>query len=353
MMRQLRRLTGPVPAAGPAARALAVYADASDRPVAARESGEEGVACVDDAARAVVLLADLWTATGDPTHREWAAGLLDFLLYQQRPDGRFVNFVHDWDGRRNERGLTSAPGGAFWQARALSGLAKAWIVLGEERAHEAFHRALAPIRAAPAAADVRSVQIRAILEVLRTGRLPELRADLATWCDELVASRDGDVLLDAPGTLHLWGHSQEAVLADAGAFLGRADLIAAARRSAEAVFVPAIVSAFAIPVVQPYGVACAVDAMDRLASVTGEARYDRLATDARAWFDGRNAAGAPIYDRVRGRVADGIDDGRVSASSGAESNVVGAQALLAQLIPASVGAGPELRSRASVGLVSG
>jgi len=331
MLRQLQRLTHAVPAAGASACALAVYADEADRLVPARESGEEGVACVDDAARAIVLFADLWAVTSDPALRRRASGLLDFVLCLQRPDGRFVNFIHDWTGRPNEGGMTSVPGGAFWQARALSGLAKAWIVLEDPRAAAAFVRALGPVRNAPAAPDVRSVQIRAVLEVLRTGRMPELRHELVAWCDELVATRDGDVLLDAPGTLHLWGHSQEAVLADAGTFLGRADLVAAARRSADLVFAPAIASAFAFPVVQPYDVACAVDAMDRLAAATGEAGYDRLAADARAWFDGRNTAGAPVYDRERGRVADGIDGGRVSRASGAESNIVGAQALFAQV----------------------
>jgi len=334
MLRQLRRLTRPVPAAGPAACALAVYADATDALVPARESGDEGVACVDDAARGIVLLADLWAVTGDPELREWATGLLDFTLSLQQPDGRLLNFIEDWSGRPNTHGQTSVAGGAFWQARALSGLAKAWVTLDDERAEAAFDRALAPIRAAPAAADVRSVQIRALLEVVRSGRRPDLRATLDQWCDEVVALREGDALLDAPGTLHLWGHSQEAVLADAGEFLGRGDLVAVARRSAECVFVPAIASAFAFAVVQPYDVACGVDAMDRLYRATGEARYERLAADARAWFDGRNSAGAPVYDRARGRVADGIDHGQVSVSSGAESNIVGAQALFAQVAAA-------------------
>ena len=342
MLRQLRRLSRPVPAAGSTACALAVYADRTDALIAARESGEEGVACVDDAARGIVLLADLWSVTGDPELRAWATGLLDFVLYLQRPDGRFANFIHDWSGVPNEHGQTSLPGGAFWQARALSGLAKAWVTLDDPRAQAAFERALAPILIAPAAADVRSVQIRAVLEVVRSGRMPELRATLGSWCDELVALRDGEVLLDAPGTLHLWGHSQEAVLADAGTFLGRDDLIKTAGQSADLVFGPAIASAFNFPVVQPYDVACAVDAMDRLYAATGEARYERSAADARAWFDGRNTAGAPVYDRARGRVADGIDNREVSASSGAESNIVGAQALFAQLVltaPLAVAAG--------------
>ena len=98
-----------------------------------------------------------------------------------------------------------------------------------------------------------------------------------------------------------------------------------------------IASSFDLPQVQPYGVACAVRAMDALAAATGDVRYRGLATDARAWFDGRNSAHRPVYDRATGAVADGIDDGRVSLNSGAESNVLGAQALFAEVVRSARG----------------
>ena len=41
---------------------------------------------------------------------------------------------------------------------------------------------------------------------------------------------------------------------------------------------------------------------------------------------------APAYDRASGRVHDGIDDGRLNANSGAESNIVAAQALLPEVV---------------------
>ena len=78
----------------------------------------------------------------------------------------------------------------------------------------------------------------------------------------------------------------------------------------------------------PYDVASCIYSLDRLHEATGEQRWAALASDARAWFDRRNAAAAPVYDRRRGRVADGIDEGRVSENSGAESNIVAAEALL-------------------------
>src|SRR5687768_12872245 len=289
MLRQLARLTIPVESAGERACAIAVYADAADRTFPAAERGFEGVACVDDASRALVLLTDIWAATGLPRLREWALGLLDFLLYMQLEDGRFVNFISDWSGQRNEAGVTSFPGGNFWHARGVRALARATVTLGAER---------------------------------------------PTWCDEMAACRQGGVLFDNPDQLepHLWGHQQEGVLADAGQLLGRADLIAVARQSALTYLAPRIDSGFDETTVQPYGVASAVYSIERLRDVTGEPRFDELWRMARKWFDGRNPARRAVYDREEGRVYDGIDRGVLNVHSGAESNVVGGQALLDEVI---------------------
>jgi hypothetical protein len=178
--------------------------------------------------------------------------------------------------------------------------------------------------------DVRSIHVIMAGELLRAGEFPELRAELPIWCDEMAACRRGGVLLDNPDQLepHLWGHQQEGVLADAGHLLGRDDLIRVARESALSYLAPRIDSGFDEPTVQPYGVASALYSVERLREVTGEPRFDELWRTARAWFDGRNPARRAVYDRDEGRVYDGIDDGVLNVHSGAESNVVGGQALL-------------------------
>jgi hypothetical protein len=142
------------------------------------------------------------------------------------------------------------------------------------------------------------------------------------------------VLFDNPdqSAPHLWGHQQEGVLAEAGAFLGRDDLVSVARQSALTYLAPLIDAGFDEPTVQPYGVASAVYSMERLRALTDEPRFDELWRMARGWFDGRNSARRALYDREEGRVYDGIDNGVVNVHSGAESNVVGAQALLDQVI---------------------
>lgn len=333
MLRQLARLTRPVEAAGDRAMAIAVYADAKGRALRAAEAGTEGVACVDDAARAVVLLCDLWKARSLPLARVWAAGLLEFVLFMQDADGRFVNFIADRSGRRNERGRTSVAAGGFWQARGLRALAAGDLVLGDHRARDGLARGLAHVRGPAVPADVRAIHALTALELLRGGRMPELRHDLGEWCDEIARCRIGDVLMDNPDEAapHPWGHLQEGVLAEAGAYLDRPDLVRVARSSALGYLAPLIESAFAEPTTQPYGVACAVYGVERLATVTGEGAFDALAAKARAWFDDRNPAGRPVYDRHAGRVHDGIDGGRLNAHSGAESNIVAAQALFAQV----------------------
>ena len=332
MLRQLARLTHPIERS-PGSVAIAVYADAAGVPITATDRGYEGVACVDDAARALTVLSDLWTATRLPVIRTWAAALLEFVLSMQDGDGRFVNFVHDWSGARNEQGPTSRAGGSYWQARGVRGLASAWLAFDDVRAERGVLRGMTHVRSDPVAASIRAIHILTAVEVLRAGRLPDLRTDLGPWCAELVACRRDGILFDDPDQdePHIWAHVQEAALAEAGAYLGRDDLVQVARESALRYLAPIIDSGFDIPTIQPDGVASALLGVKRLAVTTGERRFEELAERARAWFDGRDRVGRPIYDRAAGKVCDGIDAGVSNDHSGAESNIAGAQALLPEL----------------------
>jgi hypothetical protein len=340
VLRQLARLTRPLPAAGPGALAVAVYGDALDRTVTANESGFEGVACVDDAARLLDVLCDVWTRTQAPWAARWARGLLEFVLWMQEPDGRWINFVYDWNGTRNTRGITSATGENFWHARALVALSHAWLTFGDGHVEEALHRGLERAASRTPPPDVRALHVRTAYLLMASGyeRSPFVD-DAGRWCDELLACRVDGVLMNSPyevGTPHLWAHIQEGVLAESAVLLERPELLEAAVGSAEKLVVPVVEAGFDRPSVTPYDVASCIYALDRLAGATGDARWSTLAADARAWFDGRNPAGTPVYDRERGRVADGLDEGRISKNSGAEANIVGAEALFDDAVAAAV-----------------
>jgi hypothetical protein len=335
VLRQLARLTRSVPAAGPDALAVAVYADARERLVVARESGFEGVACVDDAARLLDVLCDVWARTRAPWAERWARGLLEFVLWMQEEDGRWLNFIHDWDGRKNAIGITSSTGENFWHARALVGVSHAWLTFGDERAESAMHRGLdhAVVKSAPP--DVRALHILTARRLIADAGVHTLEPAIRHWASEVADCRTGDVLRNSPfetGPPHLWAHIQEGVLAWSATMLEAPDLLDVAVRSADALLVPAVDSAFAFPGCSPYDVACCVYSFDRLAEATGDPRWSAHATDARAWFDGRNPAGLPVYDVGRGRVADGVDEDRVSENSGAEANIEAAGALFERVL---------------------
>ena len=331
MLRQLAALTRPVPAAGPRALAVAVYSGATGEHFEARESGVEGVACVDDAARASSLLYSLWAATGNDAIKHWADGLLDFVLWMHAGDGLWHNFILDWEGARNVDGPTSAPGVNFWQARATRALAGANLDSREDSARNVLTQALDIAESALPPSDVRALHALSLLAILERAPDPRLTSRLGAWCDEIAACQRGGMLMNSPderGRPHLWGHVQEGVLAEASVVLDRADLLTLAATSAEAVFAEVIESGFDLRHAHSYDVQSAVFVMDRLMAVTGHEHYANLARKARRWFDGRNPAGAGIYERNSGRVADGLDEGRVSDSSGAEANITACLALV-------------------------
>ncbi|MDP9238767.1 MAG: hypothetical protein M3P30_15445 [Chloroflexota bacterium] len=326
----------PVPALGPGVVALAVYARERDGQFltqSAAEQGYEGVACLDDAARAAMLYSEIWRRHRFDWARTEAEGLLRFTCAMQMSDGAFVNFIGDWDGRRQLDTPTSYPGGGPWHARAMHALACALSAFGDDRYATAFEAGLASLDRPTPYLDVRATGVLAALEFWRATGAPDLAARALSWAEEIAAARIGDVLPDRAGdpVVHLWGHLQEAALARAGTAFGRDDLVQAAARSADAVLAPAAQRAFAGPRALPFDVSSTVCGLDAVAAATGDPRFRTLAALARAWFDGRNAAGEPVYDRVRGCVFDGIDGNSINRNSGAESNIEGGLALLDSL----------------------
>jgi hypothetical protein len=339
VLRQLERLTRPVARAGPEARALAVYAqppsvgqEAPNVERAANEQGYEGVACVDDAARAIVLYCHAWRRWQLESARTAAYRLLRFVAYMQDDDGRFVNFIFDWTGRRNTAGRTSYAGGPAWQARAVHALACAASTFGDAEWHERFCRGLVWLDAPIAYLDLRAVGVLAVLQHWQTTADAASAQRAVAWCAEIAAHASQGRLLNAVGdeSVHLWGHLQEVALADTGRALGRPDFVSCARASADTLLLPLVATAFDLPHVLPFEVSCTVAGLAAVGRASGEARYTSAAALGRLWFHGRNNAGQPVYDRRRGVVYDGIDLGQVSHNSGAESNIEGGLALLAR-----------------------
>jgi multiple sugar transport system substrate-binding protein len=351
-------------------RVVALYAEAPDyrpTPSPARD-GSEGIASVDDAARAAVAYLRAHEATGDERARDEALGLLAFVAAMEQGDGEFINFI-DERGRPNRQAPSSRKSMSYWGARALWALGEAARVLGPEGlgevpdARQALDRAVSRLRREVDAgrliggsATATAEALLGLLALQRAEPSPALAALAARTAELLVALSAGSdsvapwgARLDHPGaSWHAWGARSTAALAEAAVALHRPDLAAAARREADGLWarfllagrVPAAVTPDGTAAWYPqiaYGVGPIVEGYLALAEATGDRRYATLAGLAAGWFVGANSAGASMYDEGSGRTFDGLDEGapaagggpaavRVNRNAGAESTV---EALLA------------------------
>jgi hypothetical protein len=181
-------------------------------------------------------------------------------------------------------------------------------------------------------ADVRALHVLTGLRLIDDPAFADVDVVGAVrrWAGEIATGRIEGVLMNNPdeqGEPHLWAHVQEGALAEAGRLLGDDGLVGVARASARALWVPIVRSGFDRPSVTPYDVASAVFSLDRLAAAEPGSEWAELARQARVWFELVDRSGRAVYDRTAGRVADGVDEGRVSENSGAEANIVAAEAL--------------------------
>jgi hypothetical protein len=349
MFKHLASLTWTFPANGHDIAALAVYAEPEEtpdgviyRPRAAAESGPEGISCVDDVARAVLLGLRAWEQERLDDGRALAERWLPFVAYMQGEDGRFSNFILDATGRRNMSGQTSYPGGLWWTCRALWALGAAYRVLDDEQALQRWLCCPLPDRAETAShAKVTAVLALAALEILRAE--PPLNVHrqvqplLEGWCADLMGCMDGYVR-DAPGLkrVDLWGYHQLPALAAAGAWLGRDTYLSACAQTVERVIEPTLEAGFlyAFPDVKAgqcaYCVSPMIHGLAELYRVTGDTHYADLALTAYSWFTGKNDAGAVMYDPISGRCLDGIVGETASRNCGAESAIEAGLAELAR-----------------------
>ena len=343
-------------------RVVALYAEAPDyRPTPSPErDGSEGIASLDDAARAAVVYLRAFEMTGDQRAHDEAIGLLSFVTAMEQGDGEFINFI-DARGRPNRTAPSSRKSMSYWAARSIWALGEAVRVLGPQQlngvsgARAALDRAIARlareidggrlIGGSATATSEALLGILALHEAEPSERLGSLAARTAAL---LVPLARGDAVsppwgarTDAPeATWHAWGARSTAALARASVALNRPDLLAAARREADGLWGRFLLAGQLPSEVSPnggvrwfpqiaYGIGPVVEGYLELADATGDRRYAIYAGVTAAWFLGANAARVSMYDQQSGRTFDGIDGAspeQVNRNAGAESTI---EALLA------------------------
>ena len=353
----------------------------TDRPgpdVAYRHVGDddEGIACVDDAARAAVLHLRHYEATGSERSRRSAVKLLRFVRALQAESGLFYNFVWDRDLRVNRTHPNSvADEVSWWTARAVWALGEGARVLAASDPAEAAAALAAARRVEPhldrllarypetsseggrlfpqwllygTAADATSELLLGLAAIERAAPTPGGARRLRRFAEGVAGLRFG-TLGASPygghaswaGGWHGWGNSQSQALAGAARFgLVGPDALASARAEARTLYARLLVEGWLHAVDYAtgeerafeqiaYDVRPAAVGLVRLYEATGEPRYAVQAGLAASWLRGANAAGAVMADPATGRGYDGVlGPDRVNWNAGAESTIEAQTTLL-------------------------
>ncbi len=343
-------------------RVVSLYANAPDyRPTGSPErDGFEGIASLDDAARAAVVYLREYEATGDVHTRDEAVRLLNFVTAMEQGDGEFVNFI-DSAGRLNRGAPSSRKSMSYWAARSIWALGEAVRVLGPQDStllktmrpvlDRAVSRMAREIEAGRLIGGSTTATSEALLGLLARQRVERSTTlvPLATRTAQLLAAHSAGNNTTAPwgayvdrpdAPWHAWGARSPEALAIAGTALGHSEFTASARREADGLWgrfllaggIPSAVAPDGTATWYPqiaYGIGPIVEGYLALAEATGERRYAVFAGLAANWLLGANPAGISMYDEKTGRTFDGIDGpslAKVNRNSGAESTI---EALLA------------------------
>lgn len=364
----LRHLTESISLGGDSVDIVHVYANYPDYQwQQASDAGVEGVACVDDAARAAVVLMRHYELFRSTQSLDGAKRLLRFVLAMQADDGEFYNFILP-DHTINRAGKTSYKSFGWWAARGLWCLGMGSRLFHQpdpqfaDRLTSAFRRALPHVYDSLAAygksgivsrlrvprwlpyesgADVSSEMVLGLAEF--ASGIPDTSANPAMrkLLDGVMMMQDGSVASFPYGlhrswrtTWHMWGNSQVQALAMAGRVLGDASMIESARREADGFYSRLLVDGFMKEfdvakegsVVRFEQIAYATRPMAvgliRLYEATGREEYLVMAGLAASWLMGNNVLHRSMYDLSTGRCYDGILDSlTMNRNSGAESTI--------------------------------
>ncbi len=312
--------------------------DGRDAPlefITARESGFEGIACIDDVARAAILALRVDEQRPSIVARRLARDWLDFVLYMQGDDGRFTNFICDESGSHNTTGRTSYAGGEWWTARAMWALACGYRATGDTRYRDAFLRG----RFAPTTSmKIKAVHALALMEMHARDDNPLLLRQVQSLCDAIVASSRAGFMHDRDSTpnVAMWGFHQLEAVARTAVLLDRPDYLDACRDTVRNLIVPVVADGFyhVYPVQQDgqcaYDISTLVVGLESLYEGTGDPMHRALALECASWLDGRNAAHERLYDPRTGCCSDGVTNGVASGNYGAESAIEAGNADIAR-----------------------
>jgi len=331
------------------------------------EASNEGIACVDDAARAAVVYLRHYEITRDTSSLVKAKKLLNFIIYMQADDGEFYNFIFA-DHSINRTGRTSRKSFHWWAARGIWAMAIGYSIFKNadkpfaEELNTHIRRSFAPIRKlldnyqqftwvkgykfprwliGEYAADATSELMLGLAEYCMANSDTTVRDFFVKLAEGINLMQFGDfemfpygVHLSWQTVWHSWGNAQTQALAMMGKSLNRKDFVASAEKEARNFYsrflIDGYMREFDITDKEnikrysqiAYGIRPMALGLVRLYEATGKEDYAKMAGLAASWFFGNNVAHKVMYDLSTGRGFDGIDDSnKTSLNAGAESTI--------------------------------
>jgi len=349
----------------------------------------EGIACVDDVARAVIFYCRYYTLTKDNTYLNKTVELTEFLLYMQAENGYFYNFILE-DIKINKTYKRSIPIGNWWTWRALWALSEIYPVIIREdqvlakRIWQGMEKTIdVVIKDLNLDKEYRNVEGFRIPKWLPSNGGSDQGATLVLGlknfykydknlqvlglierlCDGIAEMQTGDslqfpygVYLSWENIWHAWGSVQSYVLLNAFTLIQNDRYLTNSLMEINYFYNYLIKEKYACEIKLKkqgdnilkldykkapqiaYGIRPMIYACLEAFKITGQSNYAEQAGKIAFWFFGDNFAQKVMYDPKTGICYDGInEDGSINLNSGAESTI---EALLALL---SVEENPQAR----------
>ena len=331
---------------------------------------KEGFACVDDLARAVVLLSNCPENESSKSGNATLDKMMDFLLYMQSDSGYFYNFIwHDGSINKTYRTSLALPDWwswrAFWAMEEYAGISEINARKVEKASYKLVERIFSDLLTADrsvseiegvrvptwlpgnAASDQAADLMLALEKYYRRtndGRALELLKQLA---EGILVMQSGDSLnfpygafLSWNNTWHAYGNTQAYALLRAGVLLKNMSFIERALIEVDNFYpwliqngwlnyftvkksggIYEIIAQERFPQIA-YGIRPVVYACAEAYRITGKSRYLEMAKKSVAWLAGENISGKVMWDPATGRCFDGIiSKEEINLNSGAESTI--------------------------------
>ncbi|MCF8260182.1 MAG: hypothetical protein K9J12_05355 [Melioribacteraceae bacterium] len=355
-----------------------IYSDAPDYKFVGDD--DEGIACIDDVARAAIFYLKDWQINKTTTSLNKNKLLLEFVLHLQAENGYFYNFIwEDYSINRDFKTSVAEPN--WWSWRALWVLSESYLVYKNDdpvfadRIWTSIEKLITSVKNdIPVEQNKTNIAGLTIPSWLPNKHASDQTAVLLLGLsvyhqqtnDEVIlnyikklcqgitqmqiideASEVNGAFLSWENSWHAWGNSQSYALLKSYKIINDDELLHAALRELDQFYDYLIETNYLmhfnvtkeaerILVADKgkfsqiaYNIRPMIFALLEASDITKNEKYSEKAAVVASWFFGNNRANAVMYDEKSGRIYDGINSEEdVNKNSGAESTIEGLLSLI-------------------------